>query len=169
MDFILERVNSGNKYVLDNVLELYQHEFNAFYNYYDDLNEDGKYNFILTDKYVTDENYKAYLIKVNCKIAGFIMMNPETKYVENGTYIAEFFIMPKYRKGYFSINVIREIFKQNKGNVEIKVLRSNEKAFKLYSLLFKRFAENVQINTTLEDGDEFVYYNFNTENLKENY
>lgn len=166
MNFIFEKVDKNNKYILDNVLELYQHEFNKFYNYYDDLNDEGKYGFILTDKYITNTNYRAYLIKVNTKIAGFIMINSETKFVRNGIYIAEFFVMPKYRRGYFSINVMKEIFRQNQGNIEIKVLKNNKKAFKLYSLLINRFVDKVVIHKVQEEGDEFIYYNFSTKNIK---
>lgn len=166
MMFILEKINKDNKYILDNLLELYQHEFNKFYNYYDDLNDDGKYGFILTDKYITNTNYRAYLIKANAKIAGFIMINSETKFVRNGIYIAEFFVMPKYRRGYFSINVMKEIFRQNQGNIEIKVLKNNKKAFKLYSLLINRFVDKVVIHKVQEEGDEFIYYNFSTKNIK---
>lgn len=86
MEFVLERVSRENQYILDNVLELYLHEFNEFYNYCDDLDENGRYNFMVTDKYVEDKSHKAYLIKVNGKIAGFIMINNETKYVKNGIY-----------------------------------------------------------------------------------
>ena len=166
MNFIFEKVDKNNKYILDNVLELYQHEFNKFYNYYDDLNDEGKYGFILTDKYITNTNYRAYLIKVNTKIAGFIMINSETKFVRNGIYIAEFFVMPKYRRGYFSINVMKEIFRQNQGNIEIKVLKNNKKAFKLYSLLINRFVDKVVIHKVQEEGDEFIYYNFSTKDIK---
>ena len=166
MNFIFEIVDKNNKYILDNVLELYQHEFNKFYNYYDDLNDEGKYGFILTDKYITNTNYRAYLIKANTKIAGFIMINSETKFVRNGIYIAEFFVMPKYRRGYFSINVMKEIFRQNQGNIEIKVLKNNKKAFKLYSLLINRFVDKVVIHKVQEEGDEFIYYNFSTKNIK---
>lgn len=165
MEFILETINKNNKYILDNVLELYQYEFNKFYNYYDDLNNDGRYGLIETNQYVDNVKYRAYLIKVNTKIAGFIMINSETRFVKNGIYIAEFFIMPKYRKGYFSINVIKEIFRQNSGNIEIKVLTNNKKAFKLYKLLIDKFVNNATIHKVKEAGEEFIYYNFNTENI----
>lgn len=41
--FEFVEVNQNNKYILDNVLEYYQHEFNEFYNFFDDLNENGRY------------------------------------------------------------------------------------------------------------------------------
>ena len=94
------------------------------------------------------------------------MINSETKFVRNGIYIAEFFVMPKYRRGYFSINVMKEIFRQNQGNIEIKVLKNNKKAFKLYSLLINRFVDKVVIHKVQEEGDEFIYYNFSTKNIK---
>lgn len=54
-----------------------------------------------TDKYILDINYNAFLIYKIGKIAGFIMMNNCTKFIKKGTYIAEFYIMPKYRRRLF--------------------------------------------------------------------
>ena len=71
--FEFVEVNQNNKYILDNVLEYYQHEFNEFYNFFDDLNENGRYELITTDKYILDINYNAFLIYKNGKIAGFII------------------------------------------------------------------------------------------------
>ena len=50
--FEFVEVNQNNKYILDNVLEYYQHEFNEFYNFFDDLNENGRYELMSTDKYI---------------------------------------------------------------------------------------------------------------------
>lgn len=75
--------------------------------------------------------------------------------------------MPKYRKGYLCVNIIKEILRLNKGNIEIKVLKNNKKAYKLYNILFNRYIKDGQIHTVIEDGDEFRYYNFNIKNLTE--
>ena len=99
--FEFVEVNQNNKYILDNVVEYYQHEFNEFYNFFDDLNENGRYELMSTDKYILDINYNAFLIYKIGKIAGFIMMNNCTKFIKKGTYIAEFYIMPKYRRRLF--------------------------------------------------------------------
>ena len=113
-NFELIRVNRDNKYILDNILEYYQYEFNEFYNFYDDLNENGRYELISSDKYIYDINYRALIIKKDGKIAGFIMINNSTKFTKTGIYIAEFYIMPKSRKGYFSIDILKYILKKIK-------------------------------------------------------
>ena len=100
--FEFVEVNQNNKYILDNVLEYYQHEFNEFYNFFDDLNENGRYELISTEIVPAIINFfNAFLIFKNGKIAGFIMMNNCTKFIKKGTYIAEFYIMPKYRRRLF--------------------------------------------------------------------
>ncbi len=80
-------------------------------------------------------------MKLYCKKTNIYVRNDRSfNVIKNGgfKYIAEFFVMPKYRKGYFSINVIKEILRQTPGNIEIKVLKNNIKAYKLYSLLINR-------------------------------
>ena len=49
MNIILEKVKKEEKEILNNLLEYYQYDFNIFYN--DDLNKNGKFEFINTDKY----------------------------------------------------------------------------------------------------------------------
>ena len=163
--FNLLKINKDNKYVLDNVLEYYQYEFNEFYNFYDDLNKNGRYELIPTDEYICNSHYKAFLIIKEGKIAGFIMINNCTKFIKSGNYIAEFYIMPKYRNGFFSIDVLKYIIKKLQGNIEIKVLLANTKAYKLYELLFKRYLFNFKTNLVNENGDVFKYYSFNTDDI----
>ena len=161
----LIKINKDNKYILDNVLEYYQYEFNEFYNFFDDLNKNGRYELISTDKYILNSKYNAFLIIKNDKIAGFIMINNCTKFIKEGIYISEFYILPKYRNGFFSIDVLKYVLNKYIGNIELKVLLTNKKAFKLYELLFKRYLSSFKTHIVNENGDLFKYYNFNTNNL----
>ena len=71
----------------------------------------------------------------------------------------------RYRNGFFSIDVLKYVLNKHIGNIELKVLLTNKKAFKLYELLFKRYLSSFKTHIVNENGDLFKYYNFNTNNL----
>ena len=79
MDIIIELVKKEEKEILRNLMEKYRYEFSQ----YDDLdtNNLGLYGYDYFDNYWTENNRFPFFIKVNNKLAGFIMINdyPEIK------------------------------------------------------------------------------------------
>ena len=128
MNIILEKVKKEEKEILNNLLEYYQYDFNIFYN--DDLNKNGKFEFINTDKYFNKKENQAFFVKVDEKYAGFILISKSTEYENKGSFIEEFWIMPKYRKGMFSFKVLKELSNIIKGKIEFIVLKENKRWFK---------------------------------------
>ena len=128
MKIKLEKVKKEEKAILNNLLEYYQYDFNIFYN--DDLNEKGRFEFINTDKYFDKLENQAFFVKVDEKYAGFILISKSTEYENKGSFIEEFWIMPKYRKGMFSFQVLKKLSNIIKGKIEFIVLKENKRWFK---------------------------------------
>lgn len=74
--FSLEKVKKEEENILQNLLEFYLYDFNFFYE--DDLNDNGRFEFIDTSEYFTKEKYESFFIKVKDKLAGFILINNKT-------------------------------------------------------------------------------------------
>lgn len=125
--FSLEPVKKEEERILQNLLEFYLYDFNLFYE--DDLNANGRFEFIDTSEYFYKENYEAYFIKVVDKFAGFILINNNTELTKKGTRIEEFWIMPKYRKGYFSFDVLKKVFSKY-SKIEFMILEKNKRWLK---------------------------------------
>jgi len=89
-------VDVSEKEILRNLLEKYDYEFSE----YDqrDVNNLGLYGYDYLDHYWTEEGRHAFFIKVDGKLAGFVMINTYLE-VEAATdhTVAEFFVMHKYR------------------------------------------------------------------------
>ena len=94
----MKQVDLEEREILANLLEKYDYEFSQ----YDgrDVNKLGLYGYQYLDCYWTDEDRRAYIILVDEKLAGFVMVfnyrepdDPETDFQ-----IAEFFVMYKYRR-----------------------------------------------------------------------
>lgn len=61
--FELVTVNEINKMILENLIEFYLYDFNIYYE--DDLNDNGRFEFIDVEPYINSDNNKAFFIKVN--------------------------------------------------------------------------------------------------------
>jgi predicted acetyltransferase len=118
MNISIELVSKDEKEILKNLLEKYNYEFSQYED--TDVNNLGLYGYKYLDHYWTEENRFAFFIKVNDKLAGFIMINDhgdikiETKYS-----MGEFFVMYKYRKMGVGSYAVKYIFDKYKGKWQI--------------------------------------------------
>ena len=148
MEIKLEQVTLEGKDVLQRLLQHYLFEESGT-----DLNEtnsDGTFAYEWFDHYFTDKDRDAYFIKEmdNDKLLGFVMVNEHLEILKDGHSIAEFMVIPKYRRRGIGKKAAIHIFEKYKGNWEIKPSYGSEKAY--------LFWENVIREYT---GDRFQYKN----------
>jgi predicted acetyltransferase len=125
MDISMVPVKIGEKEILRNLLEKYDYEFSQYDNR--DVNDLGLYGYDYLDCYWTEENRFPFFVKVNGKLAGFIMVNDylESKINTNYT-LSEFFIMYKYRRQGIGKYIVNNIFDKFKGKWQLKFHPKNE-------------------------------------------
>ena len=126
MNIIIEPVKKEEKEILKNLLEKYGYEFSQYNNL--DVNELGLYGYDYLDCYWYDKNRYPFFIKVNSKIAGFIMVNdyPELKRIPLDYAISEFFILFKYRQNGIGKYCVKYILDKFKGKWQLKYHPKNE-------------------------------------------
>ena len=109
----------GEKEVLKNLLEKYDYEFSLYDNR--DVNDLGLYGYDYLDHYWVEANRYPFFIKVDGKLAGFVMINDYPE-VEKGTQytLAEFFVMYKYRKMGVGRRAAYYVFDKFKGTWQLK-------------------------------------------------
>ncbi len=155
--FSLEKVKKEEENILQNLLEFYLYDFNFFYE--DDLNDNGRFEFIDTNEYFTKEKYEAFFIRVKDKLAGFILINNNTELIKNGTRIEEFWIMPKYRKGYFAFSVLKEVFFRYQNEIEFIILEQNKRWLKAINYFInKNYTILEKEEITKWDTEKFKLY-----------
>ena len=93
-----------------------------------EMNEDAIFEYKYFDAYFTDDERYAYFIreKESDKLLGFAMINQYTQKFENGHSIAEYLVIPKYRRNKIGKNVAFEIFNKFQGNWEISPSYNND-------------------------------------------
>jgi len=126
MQIELVAVQETEKSVLRQLLELYAYDFSEYDD--EDVNEHGFYGYTYFDYYWTEETRHPFFIRVDGRLAGFVLVN-EYCYVvkEHGTKsIAEFFVMRKYRRKGIGKAVAVQVFDRFPGKWEVIQHGENE-------------------------------------------
>jgi len=125
MDIIIDPVKKEEKEILRNLLEKYGYEFSQYNGL--DINNYGLYGYDYLDNYWTENNRFPFFIRVNKKLAGFVMINDYPEVNINTNYsLSEFFIMYKYRRQGIGKYVVNCVFNNFKGKWQLKYHPKNE-------------------------------------------
>ena len=153
MDYKLERVSISDKEILYRLLQFSLFEESEF-----DLNEmnnEAIYEYKWFDSYFTEDNRVAYFIKElnSNKLLGFAMVNNYTKKSDNGHSIAEFMIIPKYRRNKLGKKVAIDLFKLYQGNWEVSPSFGSKIAYKFWNNVIYEYTGGKYSY----DGDTFLF------------
>ena len=129
MNIFLEKVKEENKDILFRLLQYSLYEESA--NGLNEMNEDAIFEYEYFNSYFTDDDRDAYFIRESDtnKILGFAMINTYMQVLENGHSIAEFMVIPKYRRNHIGEKVAFELFDKYRGNWEISPSYNSDSAF----------------------------------------
>jgi predicted acetyltransferase len=134
MDCQLSPAKYSEKDILRHLLELYSYEFSELDG--GDVNEFGLYDYEYLDHYWTEGNRYPYLVRVNGKLAGFVLLR-RASYIHHGELgdkqqtpmsVAEFFVMRKYRRRGIGTHIITNLFDRFPGRWEVAELANDHEA-----------------------------------------
>jgi len=155
VQFYLELANVQDKDILYRLLQ-----YSLFEESENDLNEmnsDALFEYKWFDNYFTDNDRCAYFIKEidTNKLLGFVMINSYMQKCDNGHSIAEFMVIPKYRRNKIGKRVAFEVFDMFKGNWEVQPSYQSQKAYLFWNNTIEEYTKN---NFVFENGI-FVFKN----------
>jgi len=114
----------------------------------------GEYKYL--DSYFEKTDRYPYFIKIDNKIAGFVLVNSYLILANEGKTISEFYIIPEYRKS--GIGKVAAIMTLDKfrGNWEIRQIRANQKACSFWLHIISEYTKNTfknrDVNNEKWDG-----------------
>jgi len=134
----LMKVSEGNRALLWQLLQQYLQEMAQYYDLA--MDADGNYAYRYFDAYFTDPDRKAFLICCGEKTAGFALINPHS-YIEKTPdhVLAEFFILPEYRRMHIGYESAQCILHSFPGRWEIKYNEKNAAASKLWNRIASQY------------------------------
>jgi predicted acetyltransferase len=121
----------GQLPTLRNLMQLYLYDFSIFFceGDYDDIGEDGLYDpgFRL-ERYVEQPGYRAYLARLDRKLAGFVLLSERTRYRPRGRIVDEFFVLRCYRGRGVGRRLAWLTFDTHQGYWEVAEIKNNTPA-----------------------------------------
>src|SRR5881398_509352 len=111
MELELTPATLDQKPILENLLELYIHDFSEFL--HREVGPDGRFGYAHLDLYWTDPQRAPLLLYVNRSLAGFVLIRRVLQHPSNVNMwdMAEFFVMRAFRRGGIGTRVALEVFK----------------------------------------------------------
>jgi predicted acetyltransferase len=126
MNIELRIPSSSDRALIRRMMELYIYDFSEYEDL--DLNEHGLYGHDRLDYYWFESGRTAFLVTVDEKLAGFVLVDEGVVIEGNERSIAEFFVMKKYRRKGVGNYIAVEVFSRLPGKWEVRVIENNEPA-----------------------------------------
>jgi predicted acetyltransferase len=124
MNIEIELVKKEEKEILRNLLEKYFYEFSKWKD--NDVNNTGLYGYNYLDNYWQEQNCFPYFIKINKKLAGFVLVNNHNEIDINTDYaMAEFCVLYKYRRKGIGKYAAKYIFNNHQGKWQLRYHQKN--------------------------------------------
>lgn len=149
------------KPLLANLLELYSHDFSEFIDL--EIGPDGRFGYRDLDLYWTDRHKCPFLIYVDGKLAGLVMVQRIVQEFAAIWDVAEFFVMRGFRHGGIGTKAAMEIFGRLAGMWQVRIMRANGPACLFWTRAVHAFAgDTVRLSYATTHGREWVVYSFNS-------
>jgi len=128
MTVTLTRASAPQEPLLQNLIQLYTHDFSEFWagTPHGDLLADGRFPPYPLDPYWNAPNWSAHLIWHDGDLAGFALVNDYAHGpVAVDRSVAEFFVVRKHRGGGVGRRAAERVFDLHAGSWEVAVARKN--------------------------------------------
>src|SRR5688572_22722103 len=109
-NWTLEALKESERTLFDRLLQLYYYDFSEFDP--DDVDEEGRFRITGLDKYGREPGHDAYLLRVDGKPAGFVLVDERSPLPDGGGrhYIREFHVLRAYRRKGLGMRMALAIF-----------------------------------------------------------
>ena len=149
MEIYLSEVKKEEKEILYRLLQYSLFEESEYDS--NEMTKEAIFEYKYFDLYFTEDNRYAFFIKEQetDKLLGFVMINKYMQKFEDGHSIAEYLVIPKYRRNKIGKKIAFEIFDKYPGNWEVKPSYNSEKAYLFWKNTIEEYTNN---NCRFEDG-----------------
>ena len=157
MKYEIIEVENKDKDKLYRLLQYALYDGSQYVN--NEINEECIFEYKWFDDYFFDKKRNAYFIKNGNDYLGMVLVNEYLKYNNKGKCIAEFLIMPKYRRNHIGKKVAYDIFNKYKGIWEVEPMENNPIAYKFWKKTIEEYTNNNYEIKTDNNNDIFIFSN----------
>jgi predicted acetyltransferase len=103
---------------------------------------DGLYESFDFKHYITDSDRRAYLVKIDDEIAGFVLLHQSGTSSETQWNMGEFFILAKFQGKEIGQDVAYQIWNMHQGIWEVSVIPENKAAYNFWRKIISAYTDN---------------------------
>jgi len=151
MNVELRTPDRSERFVIRNMMELYLHDFSEFEDA--DLDEHGLFGYGDLDYFWFEPTHAAFLVTVDDKLAGFVLVDNEVMVDGNERSMCEFFVLRKYRRKGVGRQVACQVFDRLPARWEVRVIAQNTPAQAFWRTTVADYTRGVFQETLLDDED----------------
>lgn len=158
MNVQLRIPSRSDRTLVRRLMELYQYDFSEFDG--QDLDEHGTFGYGDLDYFWFEPTHAVFLVTVDEKLAGFVLIDNEVVVSGNERSVCEFFIMRKYRRQGIGKQVAVEVFRRLPAKWEVRVIEQNAPAQAFWRRVIAEVTQD-QFQEKRLDNDEWqgpVFY-----------
>ncbi len=148
---------------LYNLAQLYQYDFSEFLP--GEVDGNGQYPYIDVRRYLTHRGHKAYLARSNGYWCGFVLVSDHLhrRRGGDGRYLAEFFVMRRYRRQGIGRELAFKTFDTYRGYWEVAEVGSNGPAQTFWRKVIGEYTRGRYEEKTInEDGMPIIWQTFDS-------
>jgi len=153
---ILEPISRERAAVLQNLAQLYAHDFSEHVPL--ELSPTGRFDISFGDRWWSDGHY-AFFIRCDEKLCGFVLVQKGSKFT-GATHVmdvAEFFVVRGARRRRIGVAVAHHLFDAFPGPWEIRVRRSNGAALQFWSRATEQWLGQPALSTQVSfEGVDWI-------------
>jgi predicted acetyltransferase len=154
----IERASKDEKLILRHLMQLYSYDFTEFEDI--EMDQHGLFHYDYFDHYWTEEKRMPFLVRVDGKLAGFVLVKKEVKNDSSPYFfMAEFFIMKKYRGQGIGQTVAFYFFDHFPGEWQVSEVARNLPAQAFWRKVIGRYTGGKFMEEVMEDGDVLQVFN----------
>ena len=132
MKIELAEATRKDEAVLERLLQLYQYDSSEMLG--GDTEEDGRFHFISVDSLWDDPKAHVFITKVDERLCGIAIVIERSHFMDDqdATYMDQFFVMRKYRRGGVGTEIATRLFDRFPGQWEVAEVVPNVEALEFW-------------------------------------
>jgi len=141
MEVTVRSAKKSQAAVLDNLMQLYLHDFSEFSG--EVINESGRYEYPYLDHYWEDPDRYPFLIYADKDIAGFALTRFEVDPLngQGRMDMTEFFVLRPYRRQQIGTLAAERLWNLFPGQWQVMVWKANKPAYAFWKPLIEKYTE----------------------------
>ncbi len=140
MNIQLREPSRTDRNLVRRMMEFYQYDFSEFDG--QDLDDHGCFGYGDLDYFWFEPTHAAFLITVDEKLAGFVLIDNEVVVTGNERSVTEFFIMRKYRRQKIGKQVANEVFRRLPAKWEVRIIEQNSHAQAFWRRIIAEYTQD---------------------------